>query len=152
MQQWWPDGVRQERSGWRDEAISARHRHWGFNCPAVDIDFLVVEYNLGVPVALIEFKHHLADPPDIKHASYRAYLDLADNRATPLPFLIVRYWPDIWAFEVTPINEMAKQHFTPGERLCEREFVIRLYRLRRLAVTQHLEGALHTELPPEWER
>lgn len=31
----------QERTGWRDEEISARHRIWGVNCPAVDLDFLM---------------------------------------------------------------------------------------------------------------
>ncbi len=35
--------VRQERTGWRDEKISQRHREWGYNCPAVDLDFEVVD-------------------------------------------------------------------------------------------------------------
>ena len=51
------DGVRQERTNWRDQELSARHRTWGFNCPAVDLDFLMVEYNIGKPVGLIEYKH-----------------------------------------------------------------------------------------------
>jgi hypothetical protein len=40
-------------SCWRDEAISQRHRLWGFNCPAVDIDFLMIEYDQGKPAACV---------------------------------------------------------------------------------------------------
>lgn len=147
MQQWSPDGVKQERTGWRDESISARHRHWGFNCPAVDLDFLVVEYNLGLPVALIEYKNKRARVPDINHATYRALTALADGYRDPLPFLIARYWPEVWAFRVTPVNDVAKSAFANDEGLCERDFVMRLYKLRRLTLAKHLEGTLNTELP-----
>lgn len=37
--------VAEERNGWRDERISKRHRQWGRDCPAVDIDFLMLEYD-----------------------------------------------------------------------------------------------------------
>ena len=33
--------VRAERTHWRDEALSERHRLWGYDCPAVDVDFLL---------------------------------------------------------------------------------------------------------------
>ena len=39
--------VRQERSGWRDMRLSERHRRWGWNCPAVDLDHL---RSLGIPL------------------------------------------------------------------------------------------------------
>jgi len=142
-----PENVRAERNGWRDGAISARHRHWGFNCPAVDLDFLVVEYNVGRPVGLIEYKHFKARPPDFLHATYRALATLADGYNEPLPFLVAFYWPDIWAFRILPANDYARQHFQQGEVLCEREFVTRLYRLRRLTLKRHLENSLNTALP-----
>jgi len=141
--------VRQERTGWRDGAISARHRHWGFNCPAVDLDFLVVEYNVGKPVALIEYKHNAARLPDLKHATYRALATLADGYREPLPFVVAFYWPDIWAFRITPVNATARRHFADDEMLCERDFVRRLYRLRRLTLTAHLEGTLSVQMPAE---
>ena len=50
------DGVRLNQTGWRDEWISNRHRTWGFDCPATDIDFLMVEYTNRNPIALIEYK------------------------------------------------------------------------------------------------
>jgi len=145
-QNWSPDGVRQERTGWRDQEISERHREWGFNCPAVDLDFLMVEYNLGKPVGVIEYKHCRARMPNIKHATYRAINELADNAG--LPFLIAFYWPVIWAFRVFPINEVARCHFSNPEDMSEREFVQRLYRLRRMVLANHLEQLLHTERPP----
>ena len=120
MQNYSSEGVRQERTGWRDESISARHRHWGFNCPAVDLDFLIVEYNVGKPVGLIEYKHNKARMPIIEHPTYRALSTLADGYREPLPFLVAFYWPDIWAFRLLPINETAQEHFYSGETLCER--------------------------------
>lgn len=152
MQQWTTDGTRLERTGWRDEGISKRHRRWGFNCPAVDLDFLMVEYNLGLPVGLVEYKHHQARTPDVRHATYRALTSLADGyakdgKADPLPFLVAFYWPDVWAFRVTPVNEAARRAFSPSEVLSEYEYVRRLYRLRRLTLSKELSGVLNREVP-----
>jgi hypothetical protein len=147
MQQWSADGTRQERSGWRDQALSRRHRDWGFNCPAVDLDFLMVEYNVGKPVGLIEYKHYLAREPNLQHATYRALAELAN--LSKLPFLIGWYWPDIWAFKIRPVNAIAAQSFQHGEILTEREFVRRIYRMRRLVLTEYLESFLKNELPPD---
>ena len=149
MQHWSREGVRQERTGWRDERISARHRDWGFNCPAVDLDFLMVEYNLGKPVALVEYKHHQAMMPNVKHPTYRALIDLADGyRDDPLLALISFYWPEVWAFKVFPINGVAKEWFADGEGVSEYDYVTRLYRMRRFKLAKELEGKLRTELPP----
>jgi hypothetical protein len=147
MQQWSPDGVKQERSGWRDESISARHRLWGFDCPAVDIDFLVSEFNAGLAVAIVEYKHFRARIPDANHPAIRAFRDLTDNRINPLPFLIVRYWPGDWAFQVAQLNPVAEQNFSLDEMMSELDFVMRLYKLRRLRLAAHLEGKLNTTLP-----
>lgn len=136
-----------ERTGWRDEEISRRHRDWGFNCPAVDLDFLMVEYNIGKPVGLIEYKHYYARLPDLRHPTYRALTDLADTAA--LPFLLAFYWPGIWAFKITPVNNEAKEHFRQNETLCERDFVRKLYRIRRLCLTKEIDGILKTDMPPE---
>ncbi len=137
-----------ERTGWRDESISRRHRDWGFNCPAVDLDFLVAEYNIGKPVALIEYKRYTAQVPNVLHPTYRALSDLADKYSDgSLPFLIAFYWPDIWAFRIHPVNPCAKGHFYEGEMLTERQFVYRLYRLRSLVLTDHLMKSLNDVLP-----
>jgi hypothetical protein len=144
-QQYNGDGVRQERTGWRDAALSLRHREWGFNCPAVDLDFLMVEYNIGKPVGLIEYKHNRARIPDLNHPTYRALTELAD--IAELPFILAFYWSGIWAFRVHPVNDVAKSRFRYQELLTEREFVTRLYELRRLVLNKHLEERLFNELP-----
>lgn len=150
-------GVRAERSGWRDQRISERHRHWGFDCPAVDLDFLVAEYNHGLPVALIEYKHHGGIAPTVAHPTYRALRALADgyHRLSegqyvhdPLPFLWAYYWPEVWAIRAFPVNDVARAQFGVGEALSEFEFVRRLYRMRRLTLNRKLAGALNTQPPP----
>lgn len=141
--------VRPERTHWRDQRISLRHRDWGYNCPAVDLDFLVAEYNVGKPVALAEYKHFRARVPSLLHPTYRALTALADGYTDkPLPFFVAFYWPDIWAFKITPVNDVAKEHFANDERLSEYEFVRRLYRLRRLVLTQEIADKLNHQLPP----
>ncbi len=139
--------VRAESTGWRDKAMSERHRAWGFNCPAADLDLVMVEYNFGRPVGVIEFKHAGVDFPDLEHPTYRALTRLAD--ASGLPFLLAFYWPSTWAFRVHPVNEHGTAHFRDGELLTEREFVQRLYKLRRLTVADELAGRLMDELPYE---
>ena len=147
--------VRPERTGWRDERISERHRQWGFNCPAVDLDFLVVEYNLGLPVALVEYKHAAARMPDPNHATYRALRDLADNYSGgALPFLLVFYTVDPWTFRVYPQNDVATSFYAQASEfdgtsiyLTERRFVRSLYVMRRLVVEGAVMETLDDTLP-----
>jgi hypothetical protein len=149
MQKWPPDKTRLERNGWRDESISLRHRNWGFDCPCTDIDFLLIEYHLAEPIALVEYKHHQADFPNLKQAGYRALQRLAEKAC--LPLLLTFYWPDIWAFQVFPINILAKIFFKQGECLTEFEYVARLHRMRRVALNQEMVKRLFTIKPPNNE-
>ncbi len=137
-----------ERTGWRDEEISGRHRDWGFNCPAVDLDFLMVEYNLGLPCALVEYKHSRAAKPMIQHPTYRALRDLADGyRTGGLPFVVVRYWPHNWAMRCWPVNECAKRFFPTDFRvLSEREYVEILYSVRSRRVDTEVIAKLNTSV------
>lgn len=130
--------VRVERNGWRDEWISNRHRAWGVNCPAVDLDFIMCEYNHGMPVALVEYKHVNAKPVDKKHATYRALIALADGyRHRPLPAFVALYNSQEATFIVQPLNQHAETYF--GERadtlMCEQDFVRHLYLLRKKVLT-----------------
>ena len=136
-----------ERTGWRDQDLSARHRRWGVNCPAVDLDFLLVEYCLGEPAALVEYKHHRARPFDLGHPTYRAVRLLAD-REPAVPFLIARYWPGRWAFHVTAVNTAALEALGPELWLSEIEFVRELHRLRNRTVQQRVLQHLNNERPP----
>lgn len=136
-----------ERTGWRDAELSARHRIWGVDCPAVDLDFLMVEYNAGLPAAILEYKHFKAQEVQQLHPTYRALTALADK--AELPFLIVRYWPGIWAFRVQPINELARKIYGDGMDLTEHRFVASLYHIRGLVIKEQVLKRLNTEYPPK---
>ena len=147
--------IRQERTGWRCQAISERHREWGFNCPAVDLDFLMAEYNYGKPVALIEYKDRRARLPDIRHATYRALAALANGYAEgALPFIVAFYDPDAWWFRVIPVNQAAIEHYRHcmDDVLSEQRFVKSLYLMRKRtlnALDEKIIGGLNTTLPEQ---
>lgn len=134
MQKWSIDGVRLERTGWRCQAISDRHRYWGYNCPSVDLDFVMAEYNHGKPVAIVEYKDRHAMAPDLSHPTYAALSDLANQyQGGPLPFFIATYDSVDWWFVVTPVNQRAVEYYgkTAGFPLTEQRFVKSLYVLRK---------------------
>lgn len=134
VQTWSPEGVRQERSGWRCQEISERHREWGYNCPAVDLDFLVVEYNHGNPVALVEYKNRRYNSVNTHDRTYDALTRLADGyTGGPLPFLVAVYDEHDWWFIVHPMNDAARRHYRhcAGEPISEQRFVKSLYLLRK---------------------
>ena len=120
--------VRAERTGWRDLGLSERHRRWGWDCPAVDLDFLFLEYDRGKAVALVEYKHERARPQYASHPTYQAMIDLG-NRAG-VPVFAVRYADDFTWWKVTPLNPVAKQWLPQHTEMTEREWVTFLYRLR----------------------
>lgn len=129
-----------ERTGWRDMALSNRHREWGYHCPCVDLDFLVVEYNVGEPVALIEYKHERARRPDLQHPTYRAIRTLAD--VAGLPFAVVYYRKEPWRFLVMPVNDRALAFYRGAQTLSERRYVKSLYVLRERVVESHVLDGL----------
>lgn len=134
-----------ERTGWRDEWISRRHREWGFNCPAVDLDFLMVEYNLGAPVALVEYKYIAAREPDLRHPTYRALRILAD--AAGLPFFVAFYNKEPCWFRVSPVNEAALSLFDVGEVMSEYDYVRKLYQIRSAAIVDSVMSRLSRFIP-----
>lgn len=120
--------VSEERSGWRDERISRRHREWGLNCPAVDIDFLMVEYDKAKAVGVVEYKHEDALPLRLAHPNVQAIRDLADRAVVPA--LIVRYANDFSWWYPTPVNDLAKQLCPEPRSMSEEEWIRLVYRCR----------------------
>jgi hypothetical protein len=90
-----------------DRALSDRHYLWGDDCPAVDLDFLLCEYNHGIAVSIVDYKHHQAklDNTNARTISTLSHLYGPDGRQ--LPFFIARYWDGVWAFKVKPVNDAA---------------------------------------------
>ena len=117
-----------ERTGWRDEKLSLRHRQWGVGCPAVDLDFLMVEFDRARVCCIVEYKNEFAAIQYASHPSYRAVIDLADRAG--IPFIACRYASDFSRWRVTPLNEKAKKFLPTATDLSEKEFVELLYRMR----------------------
>lgn len=123
----------EERSGWRDQRLSGQHRKWGFDCPAVDIDFLLIEYDLSEPMALIDYKHEQnADWPPTRDANARAFARLGDK--AKVPAFYCRYAADLTWYEPVPMNDMGLVWVPEPVRLTEMQWVELLYRMRARVV------------------
>ena len=135
--------VREERTGWRDESISQRHREWGFDCPAQDIDFLLIEYDKCVVKALFEYKNEHAGKQTRSKPQYKALIDLG-NRAS-IPVFNVRYSDDLSEYIVTALNELAEEKLPDGIRkpprvlMDELGYVTFLYKLRDREIPEWLK-------------
>lgn len=142
--------VKPEKCGWRDEQISRRHRLWGVSCPAVDLDFVLLEFNYQEPVALVEYKHIRSKETGWHGGRYEALRKLCDGFHreengvfihTPLPFLVARYNPGNWTFIVTPLNRSARLIYARdvNKTISELRFVRYLYWLRKARLSKEDE-------------
>lgn len=145
--------------------LSDRHREWGDDCPMVDLDFLMCEYNHGIPVAIVDYKFYGAELSQTSTRTYETLSGFYDIEQRQIPFMVARYWPGIWAFKVKPVNDAAGAFFErvkPGllagygewVHLTEYQFVWLLYRLRKDALDirdrRYLER-LNKIMPPAEE-
>jgi len=117
----------QERSGWRDLGLNNRHRLWGVNVPATDID-LFLEYDGAVPRGIVEYKHERAETQHSTHPNNKALIRLGN--CAEIPVLAVRYTGEYDAFTVTPLNDFAKTHVASRHTYNEDEYVKLLYKIR----------------------
>ena len=136
--------VRPERTGWRDEALSRRHRRWGWDCPAVDLDFLFLEYDRGKASAIVEYKNEHAAPQYASHPTYQAMIDLG-NRAG-IPVIACRYSDDFTKWNVVPLNAEAKKYIKERATLDEAGWVRLLYRIRGYELPQSVIDGINIEL------
>lgn len=132
-----------ERTGWRDEAISQRHRTWGNFAAAIDIDFVLIESTFAaVPKAIIEYK---AQPGGAAtHFQTRLLRNLGNMAG--IPAFISKYWSETWAFMVVPINEHAREWMVSERSMTERQYVVFLQELR--GVIEALPDHLQDVMPP----
>ena len=128
--------VKQERTGWRDARISERHRSWGILLPAIDLDFVLIEYDRGKASALVEYKHERAQPQYPSHPSYRALSDLGSKAG--IPVFGCRYADDFSWFRVSPLNRRAKTFVPRQVMMTERQWVSLLYRTKGLKLPDGL--------------
>ena len=133
---------RREESHWRDQKISEYHRQWGFNCPATDIDFLLIEYSAGKAKALVEYKQEGAalafegGKGGANKKTYDAITDLCDRAC--LPFFVVEYKGDFSMWKVHPINRYALQRIKITTLMTEQDYITLLYSLRGIPIPSTL--------------
>jgi hypothetical protein len=130
--------VKQERSNWRDEEFSKRHRKYGFPLAATDIDFLLIEYTSGEVVAIIEHKNICAKLSN-STASIKIISKFCDKSLTP--FFVVRYAKineKEFTFKVFPINKSAKEKLKKSIVMDEYDYVEFLWKLRNLEIPSTL--------------
>ena len=157
---WSAEGIRQESTGWRDQWISQRHRAWGWDCAATDIDGIgtqdvlkadtFLEYFHYQPVALFEYKTYGSleqlgmDKVKRDHEPVKRLATMAG-----LPSFIVGYDAVAVQFQVHPTNEHA-ENFSVGEwrfggiarTMTEVQYVGLLYRLRGIPMPLDLRERL----------
>lgn len=120
--------VRQERTGWRDQGLSQRHRQWGYDVPAVDIDFLVCEYDTNTPKACVEYKAMYGQPIQSNTSALKAVTALCD--AARVPFFLVAYDPkDFWV-SIKSMNAFGQKYVPFARYMSEARYVTFLYELR----------------------
>lgn len=147
------------------QELSDRHRAWGDDVPVVDLDYLMAEFNHGVPVAIVDYKFHGADLARTSAKTHETLSGFYDENGQQVPFMVARYWPGLWAFKVRPVNDAAYAFFDrvkPGllavhgewVPMTEYQFVWLLYRLRKDALDirdQRYLDRLNREMPPAEE-
>lgn len=145
--------VKKERNGKRDLALNNRHREYGYDCPAVDLDNFL-EYDSGEPAALIEYKFIKAPPVDFGSRTIMA-LECLATRAC-IPAFIAWYYKKPWRYWVVAMNSRGASaivgdnvlsSYVPEPRLyTERDFVRFLYQLRDRTLPFDQEAKLDDEL------
>ena len=125
-----------ERTGWRDQEISERHRLWGDDLYSVDIDFCMVEYYSRRGVLMVDYKNWMKKESLYIHtASHDTLSWLADGRNLPFCKVLYNFDTRPRTFEVIPVNDAAKAYFGTRQILNEEQWVRHQYHLRGLAMT-----------------
>lgn len=123
--------VKEERSYWRDMELSLRHKQWGYNCPAVDIDFLMSEYDTDIPIAIIEYKNENCKNIKLNSSSLNVIKELGNM--AHLPVFLIQYTHN-FKFNICPLNLIAIET-TPKDKqyiwFSEKQYVDFLYWLRK---------------------
>lgn len=121
-------------TGWRDGLLAVRHESWGHPMPASGMTLPMVEYDHGVPVALMNYIRRGTDLPMGQKVadSFAALGHLYDASGKELPLFTVRYDPRNWAVKVFPHNPAAWTFMdgTGWRAMTEYQFAGMLYTLR----------------------
>jgi len=132
--------VKGEQTFWRDMKLLLRHRAWGWDVPAEDIDFL--EYDERKAIALFEYKKttDLATCKANINANIQALINLGDRAS--LPVFCTFYTTNLKWYRVFPLNQYAKETGPPDGIISEYKYVDFLYWLRGRSIPEGIKGKL----------
>ena len=116
----------------------------GIGCTAVDFDFLLLEYNLGSPCAIVEYKHENAVTQYPSDPRYQALISLGNS--ANIPVLACRYADDYSQYTVVPLNECAKKFISERKILSEQDWITLLYEMRGHKVTPEFFERMKVEI------
>lgn len=156
--------MRRYDTNWRDARLGELHANWGFDFPTAGTALPMVEYDRGVPLALISYQSRAWSLPtgdDVTRA-YHALGQLRTAEGRFLPFITAQYDPRNWAFRLFGHNPAAHEFLnTRGwVTVTEQQFVDHLYRLRMrhtpplaaFGVRFNTDGWILSEPSPDWPR
>lgn len=134
-----------ETTGWRDESLSRRHREYGFDLPATDLDLVMVEYHHGKAMALVDYKLDSPRPTDPwpisrAKANYRAISDLGTRARVPV--FVTLYPRSMEWFEADPLNDLAEAWVARRTRMSEFAWVTLLYQMKAMPVPREVAAIL----------
>lgn len=149
-----------ERTGYRDEEISRRHRTWGFNVPLYDIDGVLTDYGIveGIwteydrckAVMFIDWKRRFDTDtfflaPNLADANLQVLEDVAHGR----PAYVIHYMVDdndLWWFKPWCVTDADTLSLLPhDDSLTELEFVEWLYAVRQRNIPSDIQSKLAAE-------
>jgi hypothetical protein len=135
--------VKEERKKWRDLELSIRHKQWGFDCPAVDLDFIMTEFDNRTPCALIEHKHKECGNIKLSDANLVVIINLGNM--AKLPVFFTKYdldeEKDKYSFSVLSLNKTACEILSVNNNITwwtEKQYVKFLYMLRKRELPEGL--------------
>ena len=145
----------QERTNWRDDWPSIKHRAWGISIPVADFDcilsdsgsivdetFRTIEFDYEEPFAIIEYKEQNAN---VRLNSYSIKIQKVIADKCNIPFFISIYFKETACFYIIPMNKVAKEknEWLSVPRLCsEYTYVKLLYWLRNKSVPDGIASTL----------
>ena len=130
--------VSPERTGWRDKRISERHRDfYGFDCPGVDIDFLLVEYDHARACAIVDYKQESLQRWNPNSTNMRALKDLGDR--AKLPAFVCAYADDFSWYYPIALNDAARRFLPQDKKITEKQWVELLYHMRGRSLPKDLK-------------
>lgn len=146
------NGVKKERSGWRDEQLSRQHRTWGRDLTATNADAIysrettieegessvfVEIQNKNEPVLITDYKRMERKSVDW-NSSALGCLQVIANRCQCAVTVVFYGYDPYWWFAVVPGNTIAALIYTKFAYLSEFEYVATLYQLRGLVMPSHI--------------